>query len=240
MTAHDGFTLNDLVSYNEKHNEANGEANRDGHDHNRSFNYGAEGPTDDDGINSVRDRQKRNFLATLLLSHGVPMLLAGDEFGRSQMGNNNGYCQDSDISWLHWQGLPDSAQALRVFTARLIALRQEQPLLRRESWRNDLTISWLNPVGGEQTEDHWDDEGSTTLGLRLTTKHLDGNENVWKEALVLFNPHDGQVSFNLPSLEDGQWILELTTADPDVERVELNDTDHYDLEPRSLVILRRA
>ncbi|EPE96906.1 glycogen debranching protein GlgX [Rhizobium grahamii] len=240
VTAHDGFTLNDLVSYNEKHNEANGEDNQDGHDHNRSFNYGVEGPTDDEGINLVRDRQKRNFLATLLMSHGVPMLLAGDEFGRSQMGNNNGYCQDSEISWLHWEGLPESAQVLRNFTTRLIALRKEQPLLRRESWRNGLAITWLNPGGGEQTDDHWDDEGSTTLGLRLTGEHLGDNENSWTDVLVLFNPHDGQVPFNLPPIEDGRWIVELTTADPDAKNVDLDEGDHYDLEPRSLVLLRRA
>ncbi len=132
--------------------------NQDGHDHNRSFNYGTEGPTDDAGINLVRERQKRNFLATLFFSHGVPMLLAGDEFGRSQMGNNNGYCQDSEVSWFHWQDLPDSANELREFTARLIALRQSQPLLRRESWRDGIAITWLNPTGGEQTDEHWDDE----------------------------------------------------------------------------------
>ncbi|EGT5700707.1 glycogen debranching enzyme GlgX, partial [Cronobacter dublinensis subsp. dublinensis] len=134
ITAHDGFTLNDLVSYNDKHNEDNGEDNNDGHNDNRSYNYGAEGPTDDEGINAVRERQKRNFLATLLFSHGTPMLLAGDEFGRSQMGNNNGYCQDSEISWVHWENLPESAEALREFTRRVIALRAQQPLLRRENW----------------------------------------------------------------------------------------------------------
>jgi len=166
--------------------------------------------------------------------------LAGDEFGRSQMGNNNGYCQDSDISWLHWEGLPDSAEALRIFTGRLIALRQEQPLLRRESWRNGLAITWLNPVGGEQTEDHWDDEGSTTLGLRLVGEHLGDEDNAWTDILVLFNPHDGQVPFRLPTLEEGSWISELTTSDPDGKSVDLRDADHYDLEPRSLVILRRA
>lgn len=116
ITAHDGFTLNDLVSYNEKHNEANGEHNNDGHNDNRSYNYGAEGPTEDEGINAVRERQKRNFLVILFFSHGTPMLLAGDEFGRSQMGNNNGYCQDSDISWVHWENLPDSCEELREFT----------------------------------------------------------------------------------------------------------------------------
>jgi len=240
VTAHDGFTLNDLVSYNDKHNEANGEDNQDGHDHNRSYNYGAEGPTEDDGINLIRDRQKRNFLATLLLSHGVPMLLAGDEFGRSQMGNNNGYCQDSDISWLHWEDLPDSAQVLRDFTAKLISLRQAQPLLRRESWRDGLAITWLNPVGGEQTEDHWEDEGSTTLGLHLSGDQDPDDDNAWNDVLFLFNPHDGQVAFKLPKPEDGKWIAELTTADPNAVAVDLGEAESYDLVPRSLVLLRRG
>ncbi|MDP9812289.1 glycogen operon protein [Rhizobium tibeticum] len=236
VTAHDGFTLNDLVSYNDKHNEANGEDNQDGHDHNRSFNYGAEGPTDDAGINLVRERQKRNFLATLFFSHGVPMLLAGDEFGRSQMGNNNGYCQDSEVSWLHWEDLPNSANELREFTARLIALRQSQPLLRRESWRSGIAITWLNPTGGEQTDEHWDDEGSTTLGLRLSCDEP-GDEEDWNELLFLFNPHDGQVIFNLPPVGTG-WVLELTTADPSVAAADPSQAEDYPLEPRSLVLLR--
>ncbi|CDM62390.1 MULTISPECIES: glycogen debranching protein GlgX [Rhizobium] len=236
VTAHDGFTLNDLVSYNDKHNEANGEDNQDGHDHNRSFNYGAEGPTDDAGINMVRERQKRNFLATLLFSHGVPMLLAGDEFGRSQMGNNNGYCQDSEVSWFHWQGLPDSATELREFTGRLIALRQSQPLLRRESWRNGIAITWLNPTGGEQTDEHWDDEGSTTLGLRLSCDELVDEEG-WNDVLFLFNPHDGQVIFHLPPVGTG-WVLELTTSNPAVEAADLSQAEDYPLEPRSLALLR--
>ncbi|WP_049106966.1 glycogen debranching protein GlgX, partial [Klebsiella michiganensis] len=144
ITAHDGFTLNDLVSYNEKHNEANGEDNNDGHNDNRSCNYGEEGPTENQDIVAVRERQKRNFLTTLLFSHGTPMLLAGDEFGRSQQGNNNGYCQDSEISWVNWEALSDQDHALRHFTQRLIALRAEQPLLRRESWRDGLEIRWFN------------------------------------------------------------------------------------------------
>ncbi|EMT6125401.1 glycogen debranching protein GlgX, partial [Klebsiella michiganensis] len=148
ITAHDGFTLNDLVSYNEKHNEANGEDNNDGHNDNRSCNYGEEGPTENQDIVAVRERQKRNFLTTLLFSHGTPMLLAGDEFGRSQQGNNNGYCQDSEISWVNWEALSDQDHALRHFTQRLIALRAEQPLLRRESWRDGLEIRWFNAGGG--------------------------------------------------------------------------------------------
>ncbi|MGV1753090.1 glycogen debranching protein GlgX [Agrobacterium sp. CG674] len=238
ITAHDGFTLNDVVSYNEKHNEANGEDNKDGHDHNRSFNYGVEGPTDDENIIAVRDRQKRNFLATLFLSHGTPMLLAGDEFGRSQMGNNNGYCQDSELSWVHWENLPDSAEALRKFTARLIELRQTHSILRRDNWRDGMIVTWLNPVGGEQTEEQWNDAGSTTLGLRLSRDAVE-SEDEWDDVLVLFNPHDGSVEFNLPDAENG-WMTELTTADPDADTNSIANGQTYTIEARSIVLLRAA
>lgn len=238
ITAHDGFTLNDLVSYNEKHNEANGEDNKDGHDHNRSFNYGTEGPTDDDAINAVRDRQKRNFIATLFLSHGTPMLLAGDEFGRSQMGNNNGYCQDSDLSWVHWENLPESAETLRKFTARLIELRQNHSILRRDNWRDGTHATWLNPGGGEQTQEQWDDAGSTSLGLRMSRDSGDDAEG-WNDILVLFNPHDGAVEFKLPDAGHG-WMTELTTADPDASSNTIANGENYTLEGRSLVLLRAA
>jgi isoamylase len=238
ITAHDGFTLNDVVSYNEKHNDANGEDNKDGHDHNRSFNYGVEGPTDDENIIAVRDRQKRNFLATLFLSHGTPMLLAGDEFGRSQMGNNNGYCQDSELSWVHWENLPDSAEALRKFTARLIELRQTHSILRRDNWRDGMIVTWLNPVGGEQTEEQWNDAGSTTLGLRLSRDAVE-TQDEWDDVLVLFNPHDGSVEFNLPNAENG-WITELTTADPDADTNSIANGQSYTIEARSIVLLRAA
>jgi glycogen operon protein len=241
ITAHDGFTLNDLVSYNEKHNNANGEDNNDGHNDNRSFNYGVEGPTDDENITAVRDRQKRNFLATLLLSHGTPMLLAGDEFGRSQMGNNNGYCQDSELSWVHWENLPASAEALRSFTARLIELRQTHSILRRDSWRDGTHATWLNPGGGEQTQEQWEDLGSTTLGLRLTSGGQMGDDAAeeWKDVLILFNPHDGAVEFKLPDADHG-WAIELTTADPDAPSNNIANGEIYTAEGRSLVLLRAA
>lgn len=238
ITAHDGFTLNDLVSYNEKHNEANGEDNKDGHSDNRSFNYGAEGPTEDEGINAVRDRQKRNFLATLLLSHGTPMILAGDEFGRSQMGNNNGYCQDSDLSWVHWEGLPESAETLRDFTRRLIEIRQNHSILRRDSWHDGTHVTWLNPGGGEQKQEHWNDPGSTSLGLRLT-REGDGAGEEWKDVLILFNPHEGDVEFKLPEVENG-WTTELTTADPTVSGNQIANSQNYTMEGRSLILLRAA
>lgn len=242
ITAHDGFTLNDLVSYNEKHNDANGEDNKDGHGDNRSFNYGVEGPTDDENITAVRDRQRRNFLSTLLLSHGTPMLLAGDEFGRSQMGNNNGYCQDSELSWVHWENLPESAETLRAFTSKLIDLRQSHSLLRRDSWRDGTHATWLNPGGGEQTQEQWEDAGSTSLGLRLT-QDPQGNSpaeaDEWQDVLILFNPHDGAVEFKLPDADHG-WMTELTTADPAAPSNTIANGEIYTVEGRSLVLLRAA
>lgn len=203
--------MNDLVSYNEKHNEANGEDNNDGHNDNRSCNYGEEGPTENQDIVAVRERQKRNFLTTLLFSHGTPMLLAGDEFGRSQQGNNNGYCQDSEISWVNWEALSDQDHALRHFTQRLVALRAEQPLLRRESWRDGLEIRWFNAGGGLQQSEQWD-EGST-LGLAISRPDLEQEEGIWHDVLMLFNPFEGDVPFQIPQFGEGGWVLELSTAE---------------------------
>ncbi|WP_137131412.1 glycogen debranching protein GlgX [Rhizobium sp. FY34] len=238
LAAHDGFTLNDMVSYNEKHNEANGEDNNDGHNDNRSYNYGAEGPTGDEGINAVRERQKRNFLATLFLSHGTPMLLAGDEFGRSQMGNNNGYCQDSEISWVQWEGLPETNEALRTFTRHVIALRHKQPIFRRESWRDGMEVNWFNAGGGYQQPDHWL-EGST-LGLHLGRRDLEGQPGIWSDALLLFNPFEGTVPFKIPPLNKGRWILELTTADSTLRGQEIDQEEDFELEGRSLAVFRRG
>ncbi|WP_293794121.1 glycogen debranching protein GlgX [uncultured Pantoea sp.] len=237
LTAHDGFTLNDLVSYNEKHNEANGEDNNDGHNENRSYNYGAEGPTDDEGINAVRERQKRNFLATLLFSHGTPMLLAGDESGRSQLGNNNGYCQDSEISWLHWENLPPSADALRDFTRHILALRAKQPLLRRESWRDGMEIKWFNAGGGFQQADQWDD--GTTLGVYLGRPDLETEEGIWHDVLMLFNPYEGNVPFRIPQFGEGGWVLELSTSDSVEKGLVITKEKDFELEGRSLALFRR-
>ncbi|MCL6706324.1 glycogen debranching protein GlgX [Pseudomonas sp. R2.Fl] len=232
ITAHDGFTLNDLVSYDGKHNEANGEGNNDGHNHNRSHNYGVEGPTDDEAINAVRDRQKRNFLATFFFSHGTPMLLSGDEFGRSQMGNNNGYCQDNEISWLHWENLPPSNEALRDFTRRLIALRKAQPLLRRENWRDGMVIDWHNAEGGEQLPEHWLD--GNTLVLHLRRDDLREVPDAWDEALMLFNPVDAEISFSMPDYSG--WRLELSTADPDRHGVDVDAGDRFVMPGRSFAL----
>lgn len=237
ITAHDGFTLNDLVSYNEKHNEENGEDNNDGHNDNRSYNYGAEGPTDDENINAVRERQKRNFLATLFLSHGTPMLLAGDEFGRSQMGNNNGYCQDSEISWVHWDDLPPSSEALREFTRKLIKLRAEQPLLRRESWRDGLLIEWFNAEGGIQQPEHWH-EGSA-LVVYISRPDLIPEEGIWHDVLMLLNPFEESMPFRIPQPGESGWVLELTTFDKESHGIVIDSETDFTLEGRSIALFRR-
>lgn len=237
ITAHDGFTLNDLVSYNDKHNEANGEDNNDGHNHNRSYNYGVEGPTDDEGINAVRERQKRNFLATLFFSHGTPMLLAGDEFGRSQMGNNNGYCQDSEISWVHWDNLPPSSEELLAFTRKISKLRAEQPLLRRESWRDGMIIEWFNAGGGLQKPEHWNE--GTTLVVYIGRPDLKTEEGIWHDVLMLFNPYDGSVPFRIPQFGDSGWVLELTTSDTAQPGLVITKEKDFELEGRSFALFRR-
>ncbi|EWY41290.1 glycogen-debranching protein [Skermanella stibiiresistens SB22] len=239
ITAHDGFTLNDTVSYNEKHNEANGEDNKDGHSDNRSFNHGVEGPTDDEGIKAVRERQKRNFLATLLLSHGTPMILAGDEFGRTQGGNNNGYCQDSEISWVDWDGIGDEGRSLMAFVQKLITIRQSQTLLRRESFRDGMVVSWLNPGGGEQTPEQWADAGVRSIALRLTREDLGNGEGdgEWNDVIIAFNAFDGPVPFKLPEREGRVWKAEIDTNAPDGDGFETPGGDaEIELAPRSLVL----
>lgn len=215
VTAHDGFTLNDLVSYNDKHNEANGEDNKDGHSDNRSYNYGVEGPTDDPDIIAVRERQKRNILATLLLSHGTPMILAGDEFGRTQDGNNNGYCQDNALSWLDWEGITPEGKALTDFVRRLLEMRAKQPLLRRCSFRDGMGVTWLNPGGGEQTPEQWADAGANSIALRLTREDLEDDGEAWSDIIIAFNAHDGPVDFKLPEREGKVWRAVIDTDAPD-------------------------
>ncbi|GHA25290.1 glycogen operon protein GlgX homolog [Devosia pacifica] len=237
LTAHDGFTLHDVVSYNDKHNEANGEDNNDGHNDNRSYNYGVEGETDDEGIVAVRERQKRNFLATLFLSHGTPMLLAGDEFSRTQGGNNNGYAQDSEISWVHWD-LNENAAALKDFVTKLVAIRNAQPLIHRESWRDMMSVTWFNPGGGEQQTEHWLDSGAMTIGLRLSRDDLRQQEGVWAELMVLFNPQDSDLDFTLPERADGSpWTIAIDTAEPDAGSRQVDGGKAHSMSSRSLVLL---
>jgi len=238
LTAHDGFTLHDLVSYNDKHNDANGENNADGHGDNRSFNYGVEGETDDPGILAVRDRQKRNLLATLLFSHGTPMILAGDEMDRTQRGNNNGYAQDNELSWVHWDA-GKAADDLRNFVRRLIALRRSQPLLRRDSWRDMMSVTWLAPAGREQQEEDWEDNDATAVGLLLSRDDLRAQDGIWWQSALLFNPRDAEVPFVIPTRPGNEdWTVEIDTGGPGREGRVVKAGDRATLGPRSLILLR--
>ncbi|HET9575466.1 MAG TPA: glycogen debranching protein GlgX [Nitrospira sp.] len=254
VTAHDGFTLHDLVSYNQKHNEANGENNGDGTDDNLSWNCGVEGPTTRPSIVALRERQKRNILATLLLSQGVPMLCGGDEMGRTQHGNNNAYCQDNEISWADWK-LSKPQQALLAFTRSLIALRQKHPVFRRRRFFQGRRIRgaevkdlyWLRPDGKEMTDDDWAQGYVRCLGVRLAGDAIDekdpkGRPLLDETFLMLLNAHHEPRPFTLPAHKRGvRWQLVLDTAlyDTNGKPVSLlRGGDHYDLEARSLAVLR--
>ena len=226
VTAHDGFTLNDLVSYNDKHNEPNGEENRDGHDNNQSWNHGAEGTTDDQDIVALRERQKRNFLSTLLLSQGTPMILAGDEFGRTQNGNNNAYCQDNDVSWVGWQ-FDEQAESLIEFTKRLTALRRRYPVLRQSRflsgiWNEELGLkdaTWLTPAGQEMTADDWHNPAAKCLGILLDGRaQASGIRQRGSEAtlLLITNAYHDVVPFILPKVAGGRdWRRLVDTNRPE-------------------------
>ncbi|MGH8013040.1 MAG: glycogen debranching protein GlgX [Candidatus Binataceae bacterium] len=249
ITAHDGFTLNDLISYNEKHNEANGEENRDGESNNRSWNCGAEGPTEDPAINGLRDRQRRNFLATLFLSQGVPMLLGGDEAGRTQGGNNNAYCQDNEISWFDWGS---ANKVLQKFTRDLITIRKRHPVFRRRGWfhgrpirggeAND--IGWFRPDGQPMSEEDWN-ASCTSLAVYLNgegipTPDAAGNRIVDQSFLLLFNAGHEQCEFTPPSsVPDASWAKVLYTAEREIKQPD--DTRRADakieLEGCSLMLL---
>ena len=227
ITAHDGFTLRDLVSYQDKHNEANKEGNRDGTDDNRSWNCGVEGPTDDPMIQTLRARQQRNFLATLFLSLGTPMLLGGDEMSRSQGGNNNAWCQDSDISWFDWQPLEPDQEDILGFTRRLIKLRQEHPAFRRTRFLRGEEVEdsglpdvwWFRPDGRRMTTSDWERHDAHVLGVFLNGAGIQerterGEPLVDDSFLLLFNAHHEDVDFLLPDERFGRrWVVELTTAD---------------------------
>ena len=234
ITAHDGFTLHDLVSYNEKHNDANGEDNKDGHGNNMSFNHGAEGPTDDVGILEIRERQKRNLLATLLLSHGTPMLLAGDEFGRSQDGNNNAYCQDNEIGWTRWDQITDHGGALSDFVRKLTQFRADHAIFRRLSFRDGCVIRWLHPEGEDQTDDHWNDAGAATLAWHVASPVEQGQQ----EVLVIFNARNEDVDFQFPERVDMPWAVVLDTARPNDEPASSAPQEKsYKVAARSLVVM---
>jgi len=252
ITAHDGFTLHDLVSYNDKHNEANGEENRDGHDHNISWNCGVEGPTEDPGIRALRARQRRNFLATLLFSQGVPMIVAGDEMGRTQHGNNNAYCQDNETSWLNWN-LADEDRELFNFVRRLIRIRKAHPVLRRRAFFRGARVAgggvkdiqWLKPDGAEMTEEEWQQSFARCLGMYLAGEGLDEMDDRGRPLrdvnfLVLLNAHHERIDFVLPALHpNSRWWFDLDTGRPD-EAVRSRDYaagQSYPLEGRSFVVL---
>jgi glycogen operon protein len=255
VTAHDGFTLHDLVSYNEKHNEANGEDNRDGSDHNLSWNCGVEGPTADPAIKTLRARQKRNFLATLLLSQGVPMLLAGDEMGRTQQGNNNAYCHDSELTWINWNLAPEDRELIEL-VRRLIQIQQRHPVFRRRSFfqgrrihGSDIKdIAWLKPDGTEMTDEEWQQSFARCLGLFLAGAGLDEFDDRGRPIkdvnfLLLLNAHHDEIGFVLPAYHPGMlWKAELDTSrDAGLGRDGTYEGTHvYPLQGRSLVLLREV
>ncbi len=255
IVAHDGFTLHDLVTYNDKHNEANGEQNKDGDNNNHSWNHGIEGETEDEGINILRRRQKRNLLATLFLSQGVPMLCAGDEYGRTQFGNNNAYCQDNPISWLGWQRTPPQERQCE-FVSRLAQFRTEHPIFRRPKFfqgrkirgQEIKDIMWFNPGGTEMNDDEWGTHFVKALGLQLSGDTIDvrnfrGEPIKDDTFLLLFNASPDTLQFRLPGQDGQHWETVINTREeagfvdpgartPAGESVELID--------RSFMLLRRG
>ena len=232
VTTHDGFTLNDLVSYERKRNDANLEGNRDGSDNNRSWNCGVEGPTDQVSTRSLREKQKRNFLATLLFSQGVPLLVAGDEMGRTQLGNNNAYCHDSELSWVDWDSLD---QELLAFTRRVLSLRKKHPLLRRRTYPKPENTTWLSPEGREMAGPDWHVPfarcvGVLMVGQRLAERDERGAPILDEDLLLLLNAHGQTVEFSLP---EAPWTVLVDTA----RREAPSAGKTYSLEAHSLALL---
>jgi len=251
ITSHDGFTLADLVSYNERHNEANGESGADGHEDNLSWNCGFEGPTGDPEIRALRARQRRNFLATLLLSQGVPMLLAGDEMGRTQQGNNNAYCQDNELSWLDWS-LDDERESLLEFTRTLVQLRREHPVFRRRDFFQGRPlhgggikdILWLRPDGAEMSDDEWEHAHARCLAVYLSGSGLHEVDRRGRpvrddDFLMLFNAHHDEIAFVLPALGGESWHCVLDTAGAGRDAACYGGGAAYALRGRSLALLAR-
>ncbi|MCW6038564.1 glycogen debranching protein GlgX [Spirulina subsalsa FACHB-351] len=254
ITAHDGFTLNDLVSYNDRHNEDNGEDNEDGHKDNRSWNCGEEGETDDPEILTLRHRQRRNFLVTLMLSQGVPMLLGGDEMGRTQQGNNNAYCQDNEISWLNWQLTPEN-QDLLEFTKQLIEFRHKNPVFQRRNWFQGREIhgsgvhdiAWFNPDGEEMSEHQWNEGYIQAIAIFLNGEELDacdehGERIIGDSFLLFFNAHHEPLDFTIPEgLQNWRWQVVIDTELTQLVKLGkiYQGDDELTLVDRSLVVLRR-
>jgi isoamylase len=254
ITAHDGFTLRDLVSYDAKHNEANLEDNHDGSDNNISCNCGVEGPTDDPAIASLRARQSRNLLATLLFSQGVPMLTAGDEIGRTQRGNNNAYCQDNPLSWVDWT-IDDARNRLLTFVRRVVELRRLHPAFRRRHFFEGRSlhgddakdIAWLKPDGAEMTEQEWNNDFARSLGVYLAGNRLGESDGRGRDVtdddfLLLFNAHDGVIPFTLPAFDGFGWIVLLDTARDEglLPDGTYRGDNAYPVEGRSLVLLQKV
>ncbi|MGZ8154533.1 MAG: glycogen debranching protein GlgX [Burkholderiales bacterium] len=249
ITAHDGFTLNDLVSYNDKHNEANGEDNRDGHSNNLSWNCGVEGETDDPGVRELRERQKRNLLATLLFAQGTPMILAGDECGNTQSGNNNAYCQDNELSWINWQDRSDEKVALTNFVQRLTALRAQYPILRRSRFFTGVhnpelevkDVTWVDPRGQEKTQESWNDPGERCFGMVLDGRaQPTGIVRPGSDAtlLLIFNAYHDVVVFTLPNVPGGRhWRCLVDTNIPERgDEPVFAAGDEYQITGRSLLL----
>jgi isoamylase len=252
VTCHDGFTLRDLVSYNQKHNEANGEDNRDGESHNRSWNHGVEGETSDPEIVALRRRQQRNFLATMFLSQGVPMLLAGDEIGRTQGGNNNAYCQDNEVSWFDWM---TADQELLTFTRQLIAFRADHPVLRRSRWFDGRSIrgsglrdiGWFRPDGSEMSDDDWRAATARALGVFLNGEGMESRDQQGYRVrddsfYVLLNAHAEPVELRLsPALAVDRWVRVFDTTLPAFDSPPGPEVGReITVGARSIVLLRRA
>jgi glycogen operon protein len=256
ITAHDGFTLNDLVSYDGKHNDANGEENRDGHSENISHNYGAEGPSKDPEIRKVRLRQMRNMIATLLFSQGTPMLLAGDEFARTQQGNNNAYALDNEISWIDWDGIDEDGAELIRFTRSIIELRRDNPILRRGRFLaghyNEALdvkdVTWLTPAGEEMVEANWKDGLARSLGVLLDGRAQPTGirrRGTDVTMLLVLNAYHDAVNFKLPKVVGGRnWVALADTNQPDIGRQGRTKPfpfgHEYLVTGRSLLLLRLA
>jgi glycogen operon protein len=251
ITCHDGFTLQDLVSYNEKHNEDNKEDNRDGSNDNRSWNCGVEGPTDDPEINAIRSQQRRNFIATLFLSQGVPMLLAGDEMGHSQGGNNNAYCQDNEITWLDWE-LDENQQEFLEFVKKVSRVWRSQPVFQRRKFfkgrpirgKDVKDLTWLDPNGGEMTDEAWNAGYIKCLGMQLAGDLIGdvderGQPILGETLLLVLNAHWESIPFQIPEADsDHRWEVILDTADPVGELRSPEAGEGMDLKARSLAVLR--
>jgi isoamylase len=250
VTAHDGFTLHDLVSYNDKHNEANGDNNSDGTNDNLSSNYGAEGPTDDENIINIRQRQMRNMLSTLLFSQGTPMVLAGDEFVHTQHGNNNVYCQDNELSWINWD-LKDQGKKMLAFTQRIINLRETYPMLRRGrylvgEYNEELgvkDVTWLSPDGSEMQQEQWHDEQRACLGMLLDGRaQPTGIQRSGDDVtlLIIFNAHPEPVDFVLPEVAQGKsWRCLVDTNRPEQRSTKPYAFEHkFVVTDRSLLLFK--